>query len=83
MAKSANQRRIDEANRKRRSEDIETVCKEMGFEYKWMTPYQIRIENIMDAFPTNGKWHFVPADKRGDFDTSEDLFIAMAELTGV
>ena len=57
-----------------RSEDIERLCREFGYEYRKLTPYQIRVAGKVDFYPTNGRVHFLKTNKRRDYHTADDVF---------
>lgn len=42
--------------------------------------YQLRIEGVMDVYPTNGRWHFLPTGERGDWHTENDLKLVTLEM---
>jgi hypothetical protein len=35
--------------------------------------YQFRIQNALDVYPTNGRYHILSTNERGDWDTIDDL----------
>ncbi len=65
-----------------RTEDIKELCADMGWEFRQLTPYQYRIERLVDVYPTNGRVHILKLNKRKDYHTAGDLRrIVEAELT--
>lgn len=38
-----------------------------GFKLKWLTPYQCRINESLDLFPTNYLFHNLKTGERGSF----------------
>ena len=59
-----------------RTKDLEEMLKITGFEYKWYTPYQLRIwteDWAIDFYPTNGKYHNLASGKYKNYNTKEDL----------
>lgn len=37
------------------------------YEMEWLTPYQCRIEGILDLYPTHRKFHNLITNERGGF----------------
>jgi len=37
-----------------------------GYLVKELTPYQFRINLVLDVYPTHNRWHDLPLKKRGD-----------------
>lgn len=56
-----------------RVEDIKELCVHMGWSFRQLTPYQYRIENVMDVYPTHGRVHDLKSGWRGDYHTASDL----------
>lgn len=56
-----------------RTEDLLTACKERNTTYEKLTPYQYRVGQL-DFYPTNGNWHNIITNKRGDFHTIKDIY---------
>jgi hypothetical protein len=64
-----------------RTADIKELCATMDWEFKQMTPYQYRIERVVDVYPTNGRVHVIKRNWRGNYHTAGDLHrIVEAEL---
>lgn len=66
--------------RDRRRNSIEKVFEALefqGYSVRHITPYQIRINEILDIYPSNKRWHNIKTGKRGDLrvriDKSEQL----------
>lgn len=49
-----------------------------GFKLEWITPYQCRINGVLDLFPTNWRYHNIKTGKRGGFE--DVLAIVKAEF---
>jgi hypothetical protein len=62
------------ANEKARARNLPEIidfCTEAGLSYRFLTPYQIRIEEIFDVYPTNKKYCWLPLAEWGfytDYD---------------
>lgn len=35
--------------------------------------YQLRIENVLDIYPVNGRWHWLPTGERGGWNNLKEL----------
>jgi hypothetical protein len=59
---------MKEMREKRRESfaDIFEFLKAQGFEVKYLTPYQVRINNVVDIYPSNKRFHHLKNGKRGD-----------------
>lgn len=58
----------------RRTNAIEKFCNQYGFSFvKLNRGYQVRIENVVDVYPVNGKWHWLQSGERGEWDNGNDL----------
>lgn len=66
---------INQQKRKKNLPTIKSFCEDAGFKYEFIHGYEwhIRIENVIDVFPTNKKWHWLPTGARGTYDDYEDL----------
>jgi hypothetical protein len=65
-------------NAKLRKEHIPVIvefCKDAGFSYKFVNGFEwhIRIENVLDVFPTRNRWYWLPTGERGSFNDHEEL----------
>lgn len=63
-----------------RSEDIERLAREFGYEVKQLTPYQLRVAGKVDFYPTNGRAHLLKQNKRIDFHTADDVFRILQQI---
>lgn len=60
--------------RTKRTDEIEHFCSKNGFSLVPLNNgYQLRIENVIDVYPTNGRWCWLPTGERGGFHTTNDL----------
>jgi hypothetical protein len=66
--------------REERTKAIENTCEHFGLTLRYITPYQIQVDGRLDLFPTNGRYHFLPADRRGAFHTDSDLYGIIVKL---
>ena len=41
---------------------------EAGYTVNFLTQYQIRINNRLDIYPKNARWHDIKLNKRGGFE---------------
>ncbi|HNX02159.1 MAG TPA: hypothetical protein PLE33_05945 [Candidatus Cloacimonas sp.] len=57
-----------------RTEQIIALSK-YGYDVKELTPYQFRINGILDIYPTRNKYHFLPMNKRGEIDKPYRQFL--------
>lgn len=58
----------------RRTKLVEQFCGTYGFELvRLNNGYQLRIEGVLDAYPVNGWWHWLPDGERGAWNTVENL----------
>lgn len=60
--------------RKIRTEDLMKACEERNVEVEQKTEFQYRVGGKIDFYPTNGNWHLLEGNKRGDFHTIGDIF---------
>lgn len=49
------------------SDEINAL-KKKGYKIEWITPYQCRVNGVLDLFPTNWRYHNIKTSKRGIFD---------------
>jgi hypothetical protein len=49
-------------------EEIEQL-KSLGYQIKKFTDYHYRINDILDVWPSKRKFHSIPTDERGNYDT--------------
>jgi hypothetical protein len=54
---------------------IKAFCDDLGLKYEFIHGFEwhIRIENIMDVFPTRNRYHLLKTDERGGFSDYEEL----------
>lgn len=54
---------------------IQSFCEDAGLEYEFIYGFKwhIRIEKVLDVFPTHNKWHWLPTGERGRFSDYEEL----------
>lgn len=57
---------VSQKYRDRRTPQILELDHE-GFDVEEITPYQFRINDRLDIFPTNARWHDTEINKRGSF----------------
>lgn len=58
----------------KRTNSIEKFCNQYGFSFvKLNNGYQVRIENVVDVYPVNGRFHWLQSGERGEWDNSNDL----------
>jgi hypothetical protein len=56
-----------------RGKDIKTVADQLQMTCRQITPYQIRVADQVDFYPTNGRVHLLKQNKRIDFHTYNDV----------
>ena len=56
-------------NRKARDNGESSIMalKDHGFKVERLTPFQFRINDQLDIYPTNKRWHDVIRKERGDY----------------
>lgn len=61
--------------RKKHLPTIQAFCEDADFTYEFVHGYEwhMRIEKILDVFPTRNRWHFLPTGERGSFKDYEEL----------
>lgn len=60
--------------RANRTRFVREFCTTYGFKLESLNHgYQLRIEDVLDVYPTNGKWHWLLTGERGDWDSVDDL----------
>lgn len=59
-------------NRERGHRSLGQLRRE-GYEIRKITPYQWRINEVLDCFPTSDRYHLIPRDERGDYFCLQDL----------
>ena len=61
---------------KRRSTNMKALIKLKAKGYKVVCMhelYQYRINRVLDIYTTNNKYHYLPKDKRGKYDTVDEI----------
>jgi hypothetical protein len=66
------------ANAKAREKHIPLIkefCKDHDLKYKFVNGFEwhIRIEDVLDVFPTRNRWHWLETDERGSFEDYDEL----------
>ena len=60
--------------REKRTEIVEQFCRHNSFKLEYLNQgYQLRIEGVMDVYPTNGRWCWLPTGERGGWHNDRDL----------
>lgn len=61
--------------REQHTPTIVAFCEDLGLRYEKVHGFDwhIRIEGIMDVFPTSNKYHLLKTDERGRFNDYEEL----------
>lgn len=60
--------------RKKRTDIVLKFCKRNDFVLVPLNSgYQLRIENVLDVYPVNGRWCWLPTGERGDWNSYNDL----------
>lgn len=54
---------------------IVSFCDDMDFKYKFVHGFEwhVRIEDVLDVYPTRNRWHWLPTGERGGFSDYEEL----------
>lgn len=56
------------------SNRIKNFCERYDLQYELLNSgYQIRIENTLDVYPVNQKWHEIKTNKRGEWSDVSEL----------
>lgn len=66
---------INAAKRAKNIPTIKAFCEDLGLKYWYVNGYEwhIRIEGIMDVYPTRKRYHLIKTDARGSFIDYEEL----------
>lgn len=59
--------------RERRRLNFEDVWDQLikrGHQIKQMSPYQFRVDDVLDVYPSNKRWHDIKNNRRGDLRVS-------------
>ena len=72
---------INARKRRQHLPDIKAFLDDLGVEWHYVHGYEwhIRVNGLMDIFPTNNKYHFIKTDQRGEFEDYEELGQIFAE----
>lgn len=54
-------------NMRIRNRVAEEINQSKGFEIEWLTPYQCRVNGMLDLYPTGRKYHNLMTGMRGIF----------------
>jgi hypothetical protein len=78
-AEDFQQHREQEQRRKQsvRDENVPHILRlrELGYVVRQLTPFQFRINEDLDIFPTSRKFHFLPSNQRGRINCSFEKFV--------
>jgi hypothetical protein len=58
--------------RDNRTADIKQIAEHYGLSIRQLTPYQYRVAEAVDFYPTNGRVHFLKTNRWGDYHTARD-----------
>lgn len=50
-----------------------------GFKLVWLTPFQVRVNGVLDLYPTNWKFHNLKTGERGYFEDAYDCMVSHAK----
>lgn len=80
---SRNRSRINAEKRKKHIPTIKAFCEDLGLKYDFVHGFEwhIRIENLMDVFPTRNRYHLLKTGERGSFKDYEELGRIFVEYT--
>lgn len=72
-------------NLRRRSEMQKKIdeLEGKGFTLEWITPYQCRVNHVLDLYPTNRKFHNLMTGERGMFADAYDCMVAQIQKAAV
>jgi hypothetical protein len=66
--------------RNKRTTIVGNFCRQYGFKLEALNHgFQLRIENLVDVYPTNGRYCILRSGDRGDWNTTKDLRQIMLE----
>lgn len=73
MGRSKTNRNIE--HRRKNIPTIKAFCEDLGLQYEYIHGHEwhIRVQGIMDIFPTSNKYHLLKTGDRGQFDDYEHL----------
>lgn len=72
---SRNRSRINAEKRKKHIPTIKAFCEDLGLEYEFIHGFEwhIRVQGVMDVFPTRNRYHLLKTGARGQFTDYEEL----------
>lgn len=75
MSRSRNKGYNNALKRKEHIPIIEAFCKDNGLTYTFIHGYEwhIRIERVLDVFPTRMRWCWLPTQERGTIEDYDDI----------
>lgn len=65
--------------RETRTGYIKTFIDDIGYSIHWFSPYHCRVDNMLDLWPTNGRYQILDKGGYGDWHTLEDLYKILQE----
>ena len=73
---SRNRSRINAEKRKKHIPTIKAFCEDLGLEYEFIHGFEwhIRVQGVMDVFPTRNRYHLLKTGARGQFPFFIGLF---------
>jgi hypothetical protein len=51
-----------------------------GFTVEQLTPFHFRVNRVLDLFPTNRKYHYLPTQERGRYNDADLEKLVKAKL---
>jgi hypothetical protein len=60
-------------NRAKASGMVEGFCEQNKINFNYLSPYHIRIEGVLDIYPTSFRYHLIRLNERGDWKNIDDL----------
>lgn len=52
-----------------RTDEINRLA-EKGFDLKWLTTFQCRVNGVIDLYPIHNRYHFIKTGKRGSYQNA-------------
>jgi len=52
---------------------IREFCEKYKFQIKELSPYQFRVEDVIDLYPVRQNWHWLASGERGTFLNTDNL----------
>lgn len=50
---------------------LQDLCEEKGYKMRHITSYQVRVNNILDVYPTRLKYCYLPTKEWGQLSTEQ------------